>query len=134
LKSFNTTNSQQKKSARYILYKMEGQLPNGIKSDYLLDDGTIEHVLPESMSDHWKTLVSEEEHGQVVYMLGNLSLLEPRLNHKEAGQKPFMEKKDVYSKSKYALSNTIQTEEWSIQMIKHRQAGMGKTAAGIWRI
>lgn len=134
LKSFNTTNSQQKKIARYILYKIEGQLANGIKTDFLLDDGTIEHVLPESMTDHWKRIFSEEEHSQVVYMLGNLSLLEPKLNNKEAGQKPFEEKKTVYAQSKYALSNSISAEEWSIQMIKHRQAGLGKTAAGIWKL
>ena len=134
LKSFNTTNSTQKKVARYILYKIEGQLVNGIKTDYLVDDGTIEHILPENMSDHWKNLFSEEEHMQVVYLLGNLSLLEPKLNNKEAGQKPFKEKKEVYAKSQYALSNTIKAEEWNIQMIKHRQSGLAKTASGIWKI
>lgn len=134
IKSFNTTNSQQKKIARYILYKIEGQLNNGIKTDYLLDDGSIEHVLPENMNDHWKEIFSEEEHSQFVYMLGNMSLLEPKLNNKEAGQKPFGEKKAVYAQSKYALSNSIKADEWSIQMIKHRQAGLGKTAAGIWKI
>ncbi|MBL7700879.1 MAG: DUF262 domain-containing protein [Ferruginibacter sp.] len=134
LKSFNTTNSSQKKVARYILYKIESQLENGIKTDYLIDDGTIEHILPENMSDHWKSLFSEEEHMQVVYLLGNLSLLEPKLNNKEAGQKPFKEKKEAYAKSQYALSNTIKAEEWNIQMIKHRQARLAKTAAGIWKI
>lgn len=134
LKSFNTTNSTQKKVARYILYKIESQLTNGIKTDYLVDDGTIEHILPENMSDHWKNLFSEEEHMQVVYLLGNLSLLEPKLNNKEAGQKPFKEKKEVFAKSQYALSNTIKADEWNIQMIKHRQAGLAKTASGIWKI
>lgn len=134
LKSFNTTNSTQKKIARYILYKIEGQLANGIKTDYLIDDGTIEHILPENMTDHWKELFSEEEHLQVVYLLGNLSLLEPKLNNKEAGQKPFNAKKVFYSLSRYALSNTIKADEWNIQMIKHRQAGLAKTAAAIWKI
>lgn len=134
LKSFNTMNSQQKKIVRYILYKIEGQLADGVKKDYLLDDGTIEHVLPENMTDHWKQIFSEEEHSQVVYMLGNLTLLEPKLNYKEAGQKPFAVKKEVYAKSQYAMSNTIKADEWSVQMIKHRQAGLGKTAAGIWKI
>ncbi|MFN8776778.1 MAG: DUF262 domain-containing protein [Flavobacteriales bacterium] len=134
LKSFNTSNSQQKKIARYILYKIEGQIANGIKTDYLVDDGSIEHVLPESMSEHWKGLFSEEEHNQVVYLLGNLTLLEPKLNSKEAGQRPFAEKKEVYAKSKYALSQAVEADEWSIRAIKHRQASLGKTAAGIWRI
>lgn len=134
LKSFNTTNSQQKKIVRYILYKIEGQLQNGIKTDYSIDDGTIEHILPENMTDHWKQIFSEEEHSQVVYLLGNLTLLEPKLNSKEAGQNPFSEKVKTYTKSQYSLSNTIKGEEWSTKMIKHRQSGLGKTAAGIWKL
>jgi uncharacterized protein with ParB-like and HNH nuclease domain len=134
LKSFNTTNSQQKKIARYILYKIEAQLNDGIRTDYSIDDGTIEHILPENMNDIWKEYFSEEEHSQVVYMLGNLTLLEPKLNFKEAGQNSFTKKFEVYAKSKYALSNSIKAEEWSIKMIKHRQSGLGKTASGIWKI
>lgn len=134
LRSFNTTNSQQKKIARYILYKIEGQLDGGKKTDYLIDDGTIEHVLPESMTEDWKMIFSEEEHSQLVYMLGNLSLLEPKLNNKDAAQKPFEEKKAVYVKSQYALSSSIKSSEWTIQMIKHRQANLGKVAAGVWKL
>jgi uncharacterized protein with ParB-like and HNH nuclease domain len=133
LKSFNTSNSQQKKIARYILYKIEGQMDDGIKADYVLDDGSIEHVLPENMDKHWSTLFSDEEHMSVVYMLGNLTLLEPKLNNRQAGQKPFSEKKAIYSSSRYALSRDIGGVEWSIKMIKHRQSSLAKTAAGIWK-
>jgi uncharacterized protein with ParB-like and HNH nuclease domain len=133
LKSFNTTNSQQKKIARYILYKIEAQLENGIKTDFLIDEGTIEHILPENMDAHWSQLFNDEDHLRMVYMLGNLSLLEAKLNSKQAGQKPFAEKKLVYQKSQYALSKKIGGDEWSIQLIKHRQASLAKTAAGIWK-
>ncbi|MBI1315822.1 DUF1524 domain-containing protein [bacterium] len=60
--------------------------------------------------------------------------MEPQLNNREAGQKPFHEKKEVYARSKYVLSNSINAEGWNIRMIKHRQAGLGKTAAGIWKL
>lgn len=133
LKSFNTSNSQQKKIARYILYKIESQLDNGIKTDFLIDDGTIEHILPENMDEHWSSLFTDEDHINYVYMLGNMTLLEPKLNNIRAGQKPFEEKKQFYQTSKYALSKNIIGEEWSIRMIKHRQASLGKTAAGIWK-
>jgi uncharacterized protein with ParB-like and HNH nuclease domain len=131
LKRFNTSS---KKIARYILYKIESQMPGGKKADYQLDDGTLEHILPESMTDDWRKLFTEEEHESSVYMLGNLTLLEPKLNNKEAAQHSFSKKKEVYAKSQYALSNTIGGAEWSVQMIKHRQAGLAKTAAGIWKI
>ncbi len=133
LKSFNTTNSQQKKIARYILYKIEAQLEDGIKTEYQIDEGTIEHILPENMDAHWNSLFNDEDHLRMVYMLGNLSLLEAKLNTRQAGQKPFADKKTVYHKSRYALSKLIGGEEWTIQMIKHRQATLAKTAAGIWK-
>ena len=133
LKSFNTTNSQQKKIARYILYKIEAQLEGGIKTDYQVDEGTIEHIMPENMDAHWSALFNDEEHLRMVYMLGNLSLLEAKLNNKQAGQKPFAEKKALYQTSHYALSKEIGGDEWTIQMIKHRQASLAKTAAGIWK-
>jgi uncharacterized protein with ParB-like and HNH nuclease domain len=133
LKSFNTTNSQQKKIARYILYKIEAQLEGGIKTDYQIDEATIEHILPENMDAHWSGLFNDEEHIRMVYMLGNLSLLEAKLNNKQAAQKNFTEKKAVFQISQYALSKQIGGDEWSIQMIKHRQASLAKTAAGIWK-
>jgi hypothetical protein len=133
LKSFSTANNQQKKIARYILYKIESQQENGIKTDSLIDDGSIEHILPENMNNHWNEIFNEDDHLRMVYMLGNLTLLEPKLNNREAGQKSFEDKKIIYQKSRYALSKQITGSEWNIQMIKHRQASLAKTAAGIWR-
>ncbi len=134
LKSINTSNSQQKKIARYILYKLEGSLPGGIKSDYAADDGTIEHILPENMDAHWSSLFNDEDHLKNVYMLGNLTLLEASKNNKEAAQKPFETKLTIYQTSRYALSNQITSTEWSIKMIRHRQAHLAKVACGVWKI
>lgn len=133
LKEFDAT-SQQKKMARYILYKLEAQLPNGIKTDYQIDDGTIEHILPVNLDDYWHTQFKEKDHSLYLYKLGNLTLLEPKLNNREAAQKSFAEKKEVYQKSKYALSRDIKGEEWSIKMIKHRQSSLAKTAKSVWKI
>jgi hypothetical protein len=134
LKNINTSNSQQKKVVRYILYKIEGQLPGGIKTDYATDDGTIEHILPENVNPHWSEIFDTEEHLRNVYMLGNLSLLESSKNSKEAAQKPFADKLKVYQTSRYALSNRITGTVWNIKMIQYRQAALAKTACGIWKI
>lgn len=133
LKSFNTSNSQQKKIARYILYKIEAQLENGVNTDFQVDDGTIEHILPEKMDAHWSSIFSEDEHSRMVYMLGNMTLLEAKLNNRQAGQKPFEDKKAVYQNSRYAMSKAITGGEWNTQLIQHRQASLAKTAAGIWK-
>lgn len=134
LAAFDTRNSQQKKMARYILYKIEGQKPEGIKADYEMDEGTIEHILPESLNDDWRAYFKEEEHEKMVYMLGNLTLLEASKNNKQAAQKLILEKKAIYATSRYALSREITVEEWKPKAINHRQGNLGKTAAGIWRI
>jgi hypothetical protein len=134
LKSINTSNSQQKKIARYILHKLEGNLPGGIRSDFVADDGTIEHILPENPDTYWSNLFNEEDHQKNVYMMGNLTLLEASKNNKEASQKPFEVKIQIYRSSRYALSNQIAGTEWSIKMIRHRQAHLAKVATGVWKI
>lgn len=50
-----------KKILRYILYKIESQLNGGADYDFESDKGTIEHILPESYSEPYKVLFSEEE-------------------------------------------------------------------------
>lgn len=61
VKQFNTNNSIDKKILRYILYKIESQLNGGADYDFESDKGTIEHILPESYSEPYKVLFSEEE-------------------------------------------------------------------------
>jgi uncharacterized protein with ParB-like and HNH nuclease domain len=134
LASFNPRNAQQKKVLRYILYKIEAQMPNGIKADYELDDGTIEHILPDSHSEDWRTAFSDDEHEKMVYLIGNLTLLEPSKNNKEAAQKQFNDKKAIYATSRYAVTNSITVNDWTPKTIEHRQQGLAKTAAGIWRV
>lgn len=132
---FDTNQPLQKKWVRYILYKLEAQLPGGLKLDPTLDDGTIEHILPEHLNEHWSVLWSDQEHARGVYLLGNLTLLSPSANHKQVGQTSFEEKRAVYANSRYALSRQIQEgQEWTLSRIQHRQAGLAKTATGIWQL
>ncbi len=62
LKQFNTNNSTDKKLARYTLYKLESQEQGGSLYDFELDDGTIEHILPESYPETWHEEFTEEEY------------------------------------------------------------------------
>ena len=132
-KMFNTKNNSHKKQARYMLYKLEGQLANGNKYDYLIDDGTIEHILPENLTDEWEQIFSEDEHNRNVYKVGNFSLLEGKKN-KEVADHSFKDKQLVYRTSKYALSNSIGLSDWNTNTLKHRQSELGKVACGIWKV
>lgn len=134
LRSFNTNNSQQKKIVRYILYKLNAQLPDGAKFDFETDEGTIEHILPESLNEDWRTEFTEEQHSKYLFMIGNLTLLEPTKNNKEAAAKPLLEKKAIYESSKYAITKQITNQTWTTKMIEHRQIGLAKTACGVWKI
>lgn len=133
-KQFATSNSADKKLARYTLYKLEGQVDGGNAYDFETDNGTIEHILPESYPDAWHSSFTEEEYERNVYMLGNLSLLEANKNNKEAADLAFDEKKKVYATSKYALTTNIEDPEWTAQNVKKRQAHLAKVATGIWKI
>lgn len=132
-KMFNTKNSSHKKQVRYMLYKLEGQLVNGNKYDYLIDDGTIEHILPENLTEEWENIFSEDEHNRNVYKVGNFSLLERKKN-KEIADHSFETKQSVYKTSKYALSNGIDVSDWNINTLKHRQSELAKVACGIWKV
>ena len=134
LKSFNTNNNTNKKLARYTLYKIEGQVPNGNKYDYLTDSGTIEHILPENLTEQWEEFFSEDEHIKNLYKIGNLTLLEPNKNNKEAADHTINIKEPIFKTSKYAITNTISVSEWNTNAIKQRQTDLGKVACGIWKV
>jgi hypothetical protein len=134
IKQFNTNNSTDKKQLRYTLYKLEGQEAKGSQYDFESDNGTIEHILPESYSDVWKQSFKEEEYERNLFLLGNLTLLEPSKNNKEASDANFEQKKKVYQSSKYALTNTIDYNEWLPNTIKQRQAHLAKLATAVWKI
>lgn len=134
LKQFNTNNSTDKKLVRYTLYKLEGQEVGGSMYDFETDNGTIEHILPESYPETWHVEFSEDEFERNIYMLGNLTLLEASKNNKDAADSIFDEKKAVYATSKYALAKKIIDPQWTSQNIKSRQAHLAKLATGIWKI
>ncbi|MDD2797717.1 MAG: DUF262 domain-containing HNH endonuclease family protein [Bacteroidales bacterium] len=134
LKQFNTNNSTDKKLLRYTLYKLESQEENGSLYDYETDNGTIEHILPESYPETWNSEFTEEEFERNVCFIGNLTLLEPSKNNREAADKTFSEKKEVYSSSKYALTNRINDPHWTSQNIKSRQVHLARLATAIWKI
>lgn len=134
-KEMNTNNSANKKLVRYILYAIESQLPDGIQTNFETDNGTIEHILPESYTVEWAEIFSEEAYEKYLYRLGNYTLLEPKKNNKEAADKPFDNKKEIYAESKYQLSRKLSAlGEWNSRSLEHRQAYLATQACGIWKI
>jgi len=133
IKQFKTSNSNDKKQLRYTLYKLEAQVSEH-SFDFETDPGTIEHVLPESYPSAWKELFTEDEYEKNVYLLGNLTLLEPSKNNKEAADGDFEQKKAVYATSEYALTNKINQGSWTSSAVKQRQTQLAKIATSVWKI
>ncbi|MHB1278731.1 MAG: DUF262 domain-containing protein [Bacteroidia bacterium] len=133
-KQFNTNNSNDKKMARYTLYKLESQEEGGLALSFDTDNGTIEHILPESYSEPWHEFFTEESFVNNVFQLGNLTLLEASKNSKGAADKSYEEKRKIYSTSKFALTKGINSLLWTPSAIRHRQAHLAKLASAIWKV
>jgi len=134
LKQFNTNNTTEKKLLRYTLYKLEAQEVGGSAFDFEIDDGTVEHILPESFPDTWQEAFDEDTFDRNVYMIGNLTLLEPSKNNKEAADKTIEEKVPVYATSKYAITKHLSDPQWTSANIRNRQARLARLACAVWKI
>lgn len=127
----NTTRNH--KIVKYILSRIEiYRFRNDI--DYDSDLFTIEHILPENADDTWGDFTFEEIN-RCVYRIGNLTLLEKKLNS-AADQKQFAEKIDLFKQSNCHLTKTIPDlfDSWNEEKIAARQRELAKHAKAIWRI
>jgi len=131
-KTFKRTNRNHK-IVKYVFSKLEYYLYNNeINSES--DIYTIEHILPESADENWGSF-SNEEIDRSIFRLGNLTLLEKRLN-KDAGVLAFNEKKKFFKDSNSKLTNAIvgHYDIWTESKISQRQNELAKAAKSIWTI
>lgn len=120
------------KLVRYILYKIENHI-SGNSYDFLNDNGTIEHILPENPNIEWDKNFMKDIQTDFIYRIGNYTLLEPKKN-RNCENKSIHEKREIYKTSKYKLSQEFTYDEWKPEKVKHRQAKLAKYAKAIWRL
>ncbi|NVJ67102.1 MAG: DUF262 domain-containing protein [Gammaproteobacteria bacterium] len=128
-KSMST--KRRKKLLRYILYKIEHHISGRIR-DFELDEGTIEHILPENASRAWQADFPVNIQEEFLYRLGNYCLLESSIN-RDIGNLPFAEKMPHYNSSDYSLANQLNYEKWNPQNLNRRQNELSRIACHIWR-
>jgi len=127
----NTTRNH--KIVKYILSKIEVyQHRNEIDPES--DLFTIEHILPENADDTWGNFTFEEIN-RSVYRIGNLTLLEKKLN-READQKAYVEKIVLFAQSNSELTKTLPDNfnTWNEDQLAARQRELAKHAKAIWKI
>jgi hypothetical protein len=128
------TSGQSAKLARYVLCRIESQA-SGVNRDWLTDPATIEHVLPENPRQDWEAAIPLDRQAQAAYRVGNLTLLEKRLN-RDAGNQRFEHKLPLYAQSAYRMTLAIHEHappEWTVAAIDERQRQMAKRAVATWR-
>ena len=127
------TSTRGKRLLRYILCELERQF-SGHDLAWHATSATVEHILPESLSEDWGELFSEETHQRYVDRLGNYALLE-RGKNKAAGQQKFTSKKAVYETSQYRLTQQLaESDEWSPSAIQECQRRLARLAATVWKL
>jgi uncharacterized protein with ParB-like and HNH nuclease domain len=131
-KEFKNT-SRNHKIVKYILTQIERYQFN-TDIEYESDLYSVEHILPENADNNWGQF-SFDEIGRSIYRIGNLTLLERKLN-READQKQYAEKIKFFEMSNSELTRAIAEhyQSWSEDKIAARQRELAKHAKGIWRI
>jgi hypothetical protein len=95
---------------------------------------TVEHILPENVHETWGDFTFEQLN-RSVYRIGNLTLLEKKLN-READQKPYAEKLIIFQQSNSMLTKLIPEhfQIWNEDKVAARQKELAKHAKAIWKI
>lgn len=131
-KSFKPS-SRNHKIVKYIMSKLEKyKYRNDIPDSS--DLYSIEHILPQSADENWGDFDSDAIN-RCVYRLGNLTLLEKKLN-KDVNVLEYADKKSIFSKSNCKLTATIPEEfnEWNEANVSARQKEFAKAAKAIWQL
>ena len=91
----------------------------------------LEHIMPQSPSAGWAH-IGEATQKAYVRRIGNLTLLDKKLNEK-AGNIPFTVKKSTFSQSTIFITKQItEYEDWSPQSIEKRQNELAAAAVTAW--
>jgi len=131
-KEFKRT-SRNHKIVKYILSKVERKLYK-TDIDLFSDLYTIEHIMPESNDENWKH-IPDDVFERCIYRLGNLSILENKLNS-DSGTKRYEDKKIIFKKSSLNTTRAIPAhyQQWGEPEINSRQSQLANQAKQIWNL
>ena len=125
-----------KKTVRYVLEEIEKYPDNKELVD--LDTLQIEHIMPQTLTEEWKTQLGgnwELIHKKYLENLGNLTLTGYNPNY---SNRTFEEKRDMengFRKSGLRLNSYLSAiDKWNNEEIVERVNNLSKTAQKIWSI
>lgn len=112
--------------ARYLLLKIDDYLTGGKSVGLDWDKLTLDHIIARKLSTD--EIIENKD------KLGNMTLLS-EINNKSLGNKPYLEKREVYSKeSRLKLPQNIAKEyaDFASDSIKKYQEYLAKNALKVW--
>lgn len=120
-----------------VLETVNRKISEGTGGYTVLDSSaTIEHVMPQTISDDWKEQLGvmwEQIHRDYLHTLGNLRLVTAEWNS-ELSNGPFVDKRQLLAANALRLNDYFATPFpiWGHQEIRERAAALGETILAIW--
>ena len=123
-------------TTKYLLHSIERYYnPKEVVS---FQEGTIEHVLPQTLTKKQKELLNAMdektllEHENIIHTLGNLTLTG---YNSELSNDMFEQKKDIYKDSNYTITkNLSKYNQWTSKEISDRGVELANIALKIWSL
>lgn len=119
------------KQRRLILETLEESY--GSKESVVLSELSIEHVMPQTLSEEWKDALGESDvakHSRVLHLLGNLTLTG---YNSELSNSVFSVKREKLAQSNIEMNKEISREtEWTPAQIEERGKKLAERALEMW--
>lgn len=119
----------------YILEKVEQFLvkQNGIKSDLNLGNLTIEHIMPQTLSQEWEHELGQHHQSQHEKWKDNLGNLTLTANNTKLSNHGIDRKKEIYDKSQLEINKKLQEyTNWTQKEIAERANSLAEICTKIW--
>jgi len=124
---------------RFVLRRLEESFPSHERADLDADQLTIEHVMPQTLTEEWLGVVAEdiaddedpvELAARLTHTLGNLTLTG---YNPELSNSPFSEKRELLEKSNLEMNRPISKKKrWGPKEILERADDLAERAIVIW--
>ena len=136
VEDFATRSFAKSQIARYVLIELNNSIERDEAKGAKGDAVSLEHILPKNPSGSWAAaLRSADDPDEWVERIGNLTLLEKRVNRK-LGNKDFATKKSKgYGLSELPINAEVVTRRnWTWREIQARSNALARIAGDVWKI
>jgi hypothetical protein len=98
-----------------------------------LDEATVEHVMPQTLTPEWEALLDQDQgtqHAEWLHTIGNLTLTG---YNPELGNRSYSDKRAMYGLSHFELNRYFGScQTWGPAEIRNRATSLFKTAIHVW--